>query len=345
MAVMVRQAVEPRPYHRPPVNVRTSGRLSGAALVAFAAICFGTLGPVTRFAADAGVEALPLVTWRATIGALVVGWVMALGMARGRAVSVGLGSIPVRERALMLGGVIAGATVNLGIFLAFLRVSIALTLLLFYLYPTLVAVVSAARFGEPFDRRRVVALSASLLGLVLVFAGAGSLGAIDPIGIALAFLAALAQMFYVLAARHGFASIPSAQAAAITMGGGALVYLAIAAVVGTLPSIIEPLASPAGLGIIVFAGTIGAGLPTLAFVMGIRRLGPPRAAILATLEPVVGVLLAAVLLAEIPAPVQLLGGALVIAGGALSQLGGGPAAEHEAVAGDETRSPAASSPR
>jgi drug/metabolite transporter (DMT)-like permease len=38
------------------------------------------------------------------------------------------------------------------------------------------------------------------------------------------------------------------------------------------------------------------------------------------LEPVVAVLLAAVLLAERPAPVQLVGGALVLAGSLLAQV-------------------------
>jgi drug/metabolite transporter (DMT)-like permease len=179
----------------------------------------------------------------------------------------------------------------------------------------------------------VAALAASLIGLVLVFAGAGDLGAIDPVGVGLAFLAALAQMFYVLAARHGFASIPSGQVATITMGGGALVYLAVAAIAGVLPSVGQPLAGGSSLAVAVFAGTVGAGVPTLAFVMGIRRLGPPRAAILATLEPVVAVVLAAQLLAEVPTAIQVLGGALVIAGGVLAQLGKDAApAEHEAVA-------------
>ena len=40
---------------------------------------------------------------------------------------------------------------------------------------------------------------------------------------------------------------------------------------------------------VVLAGVIGAGVPTLAFITGIRRLGPSQAAILATLEPVIGV--------------------------------------------------------
>jgi drug/metabolite transporter (DMT)-like permease len=53
---------------------------------------------------------------------------------------------------------------------------------------------------------------------------------------------------------------------------------------------------------------------------------------LATLEPVVGVLLAAVLLAEQPTPVQVVGGSLILVAAALLQLRSGPAAEHEAVA-------------
>lgn len=330
---MVRQASGGRPYDRPLVRVRDDDRLIGAGLIAVAAVCFATLGPLTRFAADAGLEPLPLVTWRAAIGALVVALLMAVRTAAGRPAVVRLGAIPIRERRLMLAAVFAGALVNLGVFLAFVRISIALSLLIFYLYPTLVAVVSAARFGEPFDRLRITALAASLIGLVLVFAGAGDLGAIDPVGVGLAFLAALGQMFYVLAARHGFATIPSGQVATITMGGGALVYVVIASLAGALPSIGQPLAGGSSLAIAVFAGTVGAGVPTLAFVMGIRRLGPPRAAILATLEPVVAVVLAAVLLAEVPTAIQVLGGALVIAGGVLSQLGAAlPATEHEAIA-------------
>jgi drug/metabolite transporter (DMT)-like permease len=333
MAEMVRQAHWARPYDRPLVRAWDDDRLIGAGLIALAAVCFATLGPLTRFAAGAGVDPLPLVTWRAAIGALVVALVTAVRVGAGQPAAVRLGAIPIRERRVMLVGIFAGALVNLGVFLAFARISIALSLLIFYLYPTLVAVVSAARYGEPFDRLRVAALAASLIGLVLVFAGAGDLGAIDPVGVGLAFLAALGQMFFVLAARHGFATIPSGQVATITMGGGALVYLAIAGLAGALPSIGQPLAGGSALAIAVFAGTVGAGVPTLAFVMGIRRLGPPRAAVLATLEPVVAVVLAALLLAEVPTAIQVLGGALVIAGGVASQLGAAaPAIEHEAIA-------------
>lgn len=314
------------------MNVRSGARLQGAALVALAAVCFGTLGTLTRFGIQNGIDALPLVMWRAALGALLVLLVVAVRTARGRRSFAAFDEVPRREWAIQGLGILSGATLNLGLFVAFSRISIALALLIFYSYPTLVSVVSAWRFGEPFDRFRVVALGATLLGLALVLAGAGGVGALDPLGVGLAFISGLAQMFYVLAARHGFPNIPTFQAASITMGGGALVYLLLGALSGTLANFAQPLASPAALSIALVAGLVGAGIPTLAFIAGIRLLGPPRAAILSTLEPVVGVALAALLLGEIPSTLQAIGGALVISGGVLAQLGPEAApAEHEAV--------------
>ena len=52
--------------------------LTGAGLVAFAAVCFGTLGPVTRFADEAGVGSLALVAWRLLLN---LGWLAAAGAA------------------------------------------------------------------------------------------------------------------------------------------------------------------------------------------------------------------------------------------------------------------------
>jgi drug/metabolite transporter (DMT)-like permease len=221
---------------------------------------------------------------------------------------------------------------NLAAFIAFERITIALTLLVFYLYPAGVALASVLWFGERLDRTRWIALGVSLGGMVLVMAGAGSLGRVDPVGIGLAFVAALAQMFYVLAARHGFANVPGPQAAATTMAGAAALYVLLGLTLGTAGTLGTPLASSASILPVVLAGFIGAGVPTLAFITGIRRLGPSKAAIIATLEPVVGVGLAAWLLAEQPAPVQLVGGALILGAAALLQLRPGTTADHEAVA-------------
>jgi drug/metabolite transporter (DMT)-like permease len=216
---------------------------------------------------------------------------------------------------------------------AFVRIGIALALLIFYIYPAFVALASTIWFRERLDAIRWTALAISMTGVVLVVAGAGDLGALDALGIGLAFIGALAQTFYALAAHHWFRAVPGTQAATITMGGAAIVYLIVALVIGRLPDIAQPLESIAALWPVLVAGFIGAGLATVCFITGIRLLGAPRATILSTLEPVVGVGLAAILFGTVPAPLQLLGGALIIAAGIVLQLRpSGEIAEHEAVA-------------
>ncbi len=307
--------------------------LAGAGLIVLAATCFGTLGPLSRFAGDAGVDSLTLVTWRAGLGAACMVGFLAARRATGAAFPAPLRSVPAREWWFVAAAAVANTILNLSVFVAFERISIALALLVFYLYPALVALVSVAWFGERLDRIRWTALGLSLLGMVLVVTGAGGLGKLDLLGVGLALVAAMGQTFYVLAARHGFARVPGAQAAALTMTGALVLYLPVILGIGGLAAVGQPLASGAALWPVVVAGVVGAGIPTVSYILGIRRLGAPRAAILATLEPVVGVTLAALLLGEQPTVVQAVGGALIIGAGVALQLRPrARAADHEAVA-------------
>ena len=309
-----------------------TGDLAGAALILLAAACFGILGPISHYAEQGGVSSLTLVTWRAALGAASMVAFIAARRAAGGAGIVRLGAVPVRDRWFMAAASVANTVLNLAVFVAFLRIGITLSLLVFYLYPAFVALISVAWFGERLQLTRWAALVMSLAGMVLVVAGAGELGQLDALGIGLAFVAALGQTFYVLAARHGFAHVPGSQAAALTMGGAFGLYLLVALLTGALGDLGAPLRSSAALWPVLVAGIVGAGIPTVSYIAGIRRLGAPRAAILANFEPVVGVLLAAVLLGEQPTLVQLLGGALIIVAGVVLQLRPrAEIAEHEAL--------------
>ena len=306
--------------------------LVGAGLVTLAAICFGTLGPVTRFADDAGVGSLAIVAWRAGIGATaMVVLLLTLRNAAGRR-PVALRALPASDRWFIGTASVANLVLNLAMFIAFVRVEIGLALLVFYSYPAFVAIASVLWFHERLGWVRWAALGLSMLGLVLTLTGSGELGDLDALGLGLSLLAAVAQAFYVLAARHGFARIPPVESAALTMGGAFVGYVTISLVTGQLTALGAPLASSEALVPVLAAGLIGAAIPTLCFITGIRLLGAPRAAILATLEPVVGVALAAWLLGEQPGAVQLLGGALILVAAVVLQLGGRTASDHEAVA-------------
>jgi drug/metabolite transporter (DMT)-like permease len=304
----------------------------GGGLVVLAAVCFGTLGVTSRFAFAAGVDPLSLVTWRAVIGFLfVVG--AALILARlGQVVARPFWEIPRREKAMNVFAGLANALLNLTALMALSRISIALTLLVFYTYPAMVAAASTVLFKERLDRARWGALGVSGIGLVLVLIGAGQVGGFDPLGVALAFTGAVCQVVYALSARHGFSSVPAPQAGAVTFAVAGSAYLVGAVVIGNLDALDAPLVSTAALIPVLWAGTIGAGIPTMAWIMGIRALGAPRAAIISTLEPVVAVLLAALLLNEIPTTLQVVGGALIVTAAIVVQRRPGvEVAEHEAA--------------
>jgi drug/metabolite transporter (DMT)-like permease len=307
-----------------------SGAL-GAGLIVLAAVCFGTLGPISRFAQDAGVESLALVAWRAGIGATATLLLLLALAALGRRPQRPR-DVRARQRWFVVAGAGANLILNLAMFIAFVRIEIGLALLLFYLFPAIVATASVLWFDEQLDGLRWAALGVSMLGLALTLAGAGSLGSLDPVGIGLSVLAAFAQAFYVLAARHGFPDVQPIEAATSTMGMAAIGYVAIAILTGQVAALGVPLESSNALVAVMLAGLVGAAIPTLCFITGIRLLGAPRAAILATLEPVVGVALAAWLLNEQPSPLQLVGGALILVAAVLLQVGGRGASEHEAVA-------------
>jgi drug/metabolite transporter (DMT)-like permease len=76
-----------------------------------------------------------------------------------------------------------------------------------------------------------------------------------------------------------------------------------------------------------------AAIPSLLFLTGIRIIGGTRAATLMLLEPLVGVALAALLLNEALRPIQLVGGAAILAAAVVLQqaamAGARPAPEAE----------------
>ena len=111
--------------------------LLGAGLVSLAAVCFGTLGPITRFADEAGVGSLALVAWRAGIGASVMLALLVVLHGLADRQPHRLRDVPPRERAFILAGGLANLVLNLAMFVAFLRIEIGLYAPL-YFYPAIV---------------------------------------------------------------------------------------------------------------------------------------------------------------------------------------------------------------
>jgi drug/metabolite transporter (DMT)-like permease len=259
------------------------------------------------------------VAWRATIGFLGLGIFVAWRVRWGDTRLVRFGDLPGRARLAMLAAALAGTVLNLCMFIAFDLITIALALLCFYTYPAMVAIANVTLGRERLDGSRRVALGLASAGMVLVVASQLDPAAairLDPVGIVLALGAAVSQTIFVLLARDGYPEVPSEQAMTTVLFVSAIGALLVALIAGGVSSVAFPLQSPDVLPLLVFTGVAAAAVPSLGFLTGIRLIGGTRAGILMLFEPVVGVALAAWLLDEGLAPIQVVG-AIFILGAAL----------------------------
>ncbi len=296
--------------------------LFGFGIVLGAAALFGMLGPLARFAYDAGMEPAAFVAWRACIALLGLLGYVAWRVRRGATRRVRLSELSTRSKRLLIIAGITGFTLNLSMFIAFERITVALALLGFYTYPAMVAVVNVALGREPLDRARILALGLAIAGMVAVVASqldpASGLR-FDVLGVALALGAAVSQTVFVVISRDGYREVPAEQAMSVILFITVLGAVGLAVLGGSPASLIRPVAAPSVLPLLVFTGIFAAAIPSLAFLTGIRTIGGTRAGILMLFEPVVGVALAAWLLQEALVPIQIVGAAAILAAAVVLQ--------------------------
>ena len=302
-------------------------RLVGIVLAAASAFGYGS-GPLfAKSVYGAGVDWLALLFWRFLIGGLLV-WAWVILVRENREA---LRALPLRRVAALL-GLGAFFVGNAGTYYAALQyVSASLAALIVYIYPALVAVLSI-RWGHGLHGRRPwVALAIVTAGVALTIGGIETYA--EPIGIALIVASPIIYSVYIILAARLAGERRGETAASRTGGAGAETRPAVASsvmITGTfaivaalalltgepiLPSQVPPEAWFGLIGIAVFSTA----LAISAFYAATARIGAAQTALVSTVEPVWTITLAVLLFGESLAPVQMLGGALVIGGVILAQ--------------------------
>ncbi|MDF2735063.1 MAG: protein of unknown function transrane [Chloroflexota bacterium] len=197
--------------------------------------------------------------------------------------------------------------------------------------PVLTAVIAVMIGTDTLNARKAVGVVLSFFGVVLVIAaGVGIELTGSPIGFALTMAAALCWATY------------TAFGAKVLRRHSPLVLTTWATIGGTLvlaPVGVGQLVAPGALGpevvadlpkivfAVAFSGLLAAALANVIVFEGVGLLGPTRVMTLQSLVPAMAVVLAFVFLQEPIRPVQIVGGAVIILGVALTRLPSrGPAA-------------------
>lgn len=189
--------------------------------------------------------------------------------------------------------------------------------MLLYLYPIIVTVLSALLGDESFDYRRCIALIVSGLGLSLVLGA--SFEKFNLFGVLLASGAAFVYSAYIIAGNRLLKNVsPLVTTAYITLSACVAFFL-LGSLTGNL---LVRIATPGWIVLLLIA-LIPTVCAILTFFAGMSRIGPSKASIISTIEPVCTVLLSAWLLGEQFTMPQLIGGALVLSGIVLIQVWNG----------------------
>lgn len=269
-------------------------------MVLAAAASFGTIPILAKFAYAAGLTPLQTLAFRFGLASA--------GLA-GLAIVLGAGRRQVRAvRLLQLCavGAVGYAGMAACFFVALDTLSASLVELVAYVYPALVAIGAWLVYRRPITARLAFALLVSFAGLGLLVGGVRFEAGLP---LVLAVAAPVMYAGYILASERLVREVPPLVASTVIHAGAAASFWAVLLGTGqaALPGSATGWASVVTL----------AALPSMAgislLLAGLTRIGAANASLLGTFEPVVTVVLAAVLLGDRLTLTQTVGAAAVLA--------------------------------
>ena len=276
--------------------MRWEGKGAAMAVLLIALLCYALCVILARVVYQHGGDALAVLISRMGVFFFFL-WIYFVISGRSLA-------LPRRE---LRGSLLVGAVVavqSYAYYSSFQYLPVSLAALIFYLYPTLVALGSRLVARTPLTSALVAALLAAFMGLALVLQA--SVEGLETHGLLRAFTAAIGMTTTVLLASRLLARIDTQVMTFYSSGVTSAVYVLAAFIVGAAtPADFAGWAALIAMPLIYTVGVLG-------WYSSMPRLGTVRVAFISNFEPLFTGILAARLLDVALSPRQILGGALVI---------------------------------
>lgn len=265
------------------------------------ALCMGIFGTIPLFVRLIPLQSAEIALWRAVLASICILAYLMLSRKKLR-----LADFKGRMGMLILSGAIMG--INwVTLFESYRHTTVSMATLIYYTAPILVTVASAVLMKEKISRFQALCMGMTMLGLALIVNPTGEGGALW-LGALLAFISATLYATVIMLNRF-IKDVPGVQRTLLQFG---------AAIGVLLPYVL--LTGGPGIGSIDVKGllsllTVGAfhtGLAYCLYFGAIQTLKGREIAILSYIDPVLAVLLSALFLKEPLAPVQILGGVMIL---------------------------------
>ena len=286
-------------------KLKGNGALLGSVLIITAGIFWGSMGIFVRALTEYGFNSIQIVALRLTVAAVAFTLLsVAIGGRNGR--------IAARDIPLFLGlglGSILFFTVCY--FTAISMMTLSMAAILLYTSPIWVMLMSCIFFKERLSAKKLAALACAFGGCMLV-CGIGG-GNISAAGLAIGLCSGLGYGLYSI-----LGSVALRKYTPLTVTAGTFVVAALGAWCVCAPGELLGIVADCGdvgalLLLVLVTGFITAVIPFAAYTVGLKYTEPGRAAILATVEPMVATLLGAVVFGESITLLSALGVLLILA--------------------------------
>ncbi len=276
-------------------------RILGVTLLCISGATFGTLLIFGRFAYASGLDVATMMFIRFTIaGIIMLAWMLirreSLPKGKTLLLLVGMGGLGYFGQAYCYMSSIQYASAGLAV-------------LLLYLYPLFVTILSVIFLKSRLTLVKVLALALAITGTALT---ANPQGGQLP-GVLLAISSALIYAIYIVVGSGVMQKVSAVQSSTV-------VFLSAGVSFGILTAFQGPHLPDNATGWQAIAGIVVVAtlIPVSTFLAGLKIVGPTDASLLSTLEPVVTLILAVLVLHETIQPLMLLGGGLILAAVILS---------------------------
>jgi drug/metabolite transporter (DMT)-like permease len=270
--------------------------LFGVLLILISGSSFGTLAIFARLAYKDGVTPISLLFLRFGIASLCM---LAITLSKG---------IPLPRGYILLGLALMGGIGYVGqalsYFTALTLIPAGLVALLLYLYPAIVTILAVIVLKERISRWKIIALLIALGGTVLTI---GPTGGGQFLGVIFGLGAAFIYSIYILVGSKITKQVTPIQSSTVVIVSAAITSGGLVTIQGPIfPATASGWASVSAIALI---STI---LAIVTFFAGLERVGPTNASALSTVEPVVTVVLAAMILDETISFFRIIGGMMII---------------------------------
>ena len=275
----------------------------GYLYVSLAAVLFAISGTSSKFLFNSGITPYQLIQMRTTVA--VTGLLIWLGLRNSAFLKISVKDLPYF---LVLGVFGIGAAQFLYLF-TISKINVAAAILLHYTGPVFVALYVVLVQRHTIGFISILAILGTLVGCFLVVDAYNlQVLALHRIGIISGLLAAVSFAIYSVLSEYGMRKYTPWSVLLYGMLFAALMW-------NVLHPPLEAFRhrhSPEQWGWIFFIGTCGTIFPFGLYFEGIKRIRPTHASITATLEPISAGVIASIYLGEAMAPLQIIGGLIVI---------------------------------